>query len=120
MEGRVAIVTGGLRGLGRAMSLGLARERCRVAAIGHIPEDVAEMEAAAGALQLGDRLWPLVADLRQVDECDRVVDETRARFGRIDILVNNAGLTFTYIDPDRYRRPAPQRFWQVSDEIVDN
>ena len=120
MEGRVAIVTGGLRGLGRAMSLGLAREGCRVAAIGHIPEDVAEMEAAAGGLQLGDRLWPLVADLRQADECDRVVDETRARFGRIDILVNNAGLTFTYIDPERFRRPAPQRFWQVSDEIVDN
>ena len=120
MEGRVAIVTGGLRGLGRAMSLGLARQGCRVAAIGHIPEDIAEMQAAAGALQLGDRLWPLVADLRQVDECDRVVDETRARFGRIDILVNNAGLTFTYIDPERYRRPAPQRFWQVSDDIVDN
>ena len=46
--------------------------------------------------------------------------DARTRFGRIDILVNNAGLTFTYIDPERYRRPAPQRFWQVSDEIVDN
>jgi NAD(P)-dependent dehydrogenase (short-subunit alcohol dehydrogenase family) len=120
MDGRVAIVTGGLRGLGRAMSLGLAREECRVAAIGHIPEDVAEMEAAAAALGLGDRLWPLVADLRQAEECDQVVDDTRARFGRIDILINNAGLTFTYIDPERFRRPAPQRFWQVSDEIVDN
>jgi NAD(P)-dependent dehydrogenase (short-subunit alcohol dehydrogenase family) len=120
MEGRIAIVTGGLRGLGRAMSLGLARGGCRVAAIGHIPEDVAEMQEAAGALQLRDAVWPLVADLRRAEECDRVVDETRARFGRIDILVNNAGLTFTYIDPDRYRRPAPQRFWQVSDEIVEN
>jgi 3-oxoacyl-[acyl-carrier protein] reductase len=120
MQGRVAIVTGGLRGLGRAMTLGLAREGCRVAAVGHIPEDVAEMGAMAGALALGDAVWPLVADLRQAEECDRVVGETRSRFGRIDILVNNAGLTFTYIDPERYRRPAPQRFWQVSDEIVDN
>ena len=96
MKGRVAIVTGGLRGLGRAMSLGLARKGCRVAAVGHIPQDVAEMEAAAAALQLRDAVWPLVADLRQADECDRVVDETRTRFGRVDILVNNAGLTFTY------------------------
>jgi NAD(P)-dependent dehydrogenase (short-subunit alcohol dehydrogenase family) len=78
------------------------------------------LESVAGALGLGDRLWPLVADLRQAEECDRVVDDTRARFGRIDILINNAGLTFTYIDPERFRRSAPQRFWQVSDEIVDN
>jgi NAD(P)-dependent dehydrogenase (short-subunit alcohol dehydrogenase family) len=120
MEGRVAVVTGGLRGLGRAMSLGLAREGCRVAAVGHIAEDIVEMEAAAGALGLAATIWPLVADLRRAGECDRVVEEVRARFGRIDILVNNAGLTFTYIDPARYRRPEPQRFWQVSDEIVDN
>jgi NAD(P)-dependent dehydrogenase (short-subunit alcohol dehydrogenase family) len=120
MEGRVAVVTGGLRGLGRAMSLGLAREGCRVAAVGHIAEDIVEMEAAAGALGLAATIWPLVADLRRAGECDRVVEEARARFGRIDILVNNAGLTFTYIDPARYRRPEPQRFWQVSDEIVDN
>src|SRR6476661_5704240 len=103
MQGRVAIVTGGLRGLGRAMSLGLAGEGCRVAAVGHIPEDVADMEAAASALQVGSLVWPLVADLRRAEECDRVVEEARARFGRIDILVNNAGLTFTYIDPARYR-----------------
>jgi NAD(P)-dependent dehydrogenase (short-subunit alcohol dehydrogenase family) len=120
MEGNVAIVTGGLRGLGRAMVLGLARAGHRVAAVGHIAEDVAEMEAAAGALGAGGLVWPLVADLRRAEECDRVVADVRERFGRVDILVNNAGLTFTYIDPDRFRRPTPQRFWQVSDEIVDN
>jgi len=62
----------------------------------------------------------LIADLRRPDECDRVVAAARARFGRVDILVNNAGLTFTYIDPDRYRRPTPQRFWEVGDEIIEN
>ena len=121
MEQRVALVTGGLRGLGRAMSLGLAREGCRVVAVGHIAGDVAEMGAAAGALgNIGGVVWPVVADLREAKECDRVVAETRARFGRIDILVNNAGLTFTYIDPARFRRPTVQNFWQVPDEIVDN
>jgi NAD(P)-dependent dehydrogenase (short-subunit alcohol dehydrogenase family) len=120
MEERVAVVTGGLRGLGRAMALGLAGAGCRVVAVGHIESDITEMEAAAGAAGLGGRVWPLVADLRSAGECDRVVAEARARFGGIDILVNNAGLTFTYIDPDRYRRPNPQRFWEVGDEIVEN
>jgi 3-oxoacyl-[acyl-carrier protein] reductase len=121
MEQRVAIVTGGLRGLGRAMSLGLVREGCCVAAIGHIAEDVPEMQQAAAALgNTGGALLPLVADLREKAECDRVVAETRERFGPIEILVNNAGLTFTYIDPPRFRRPTMQHFWQVSDEIIDN
>jgi len=120
MEQRVAIVTGGLRGLGRAMALGLATLGHSVVAVGHIDNDVAEIEAAAGALGLGARFHPLVADLREPGECDRVAAEARTRFGTIDILVNNAGLTFTYIDPARFRRPTPQRFWEVTDAIVDN
>src|SRR6185312_16376767 len=74
----------------------------------------------AEKLQLGQRYHPLVADLRDKSECDRVVAETQERFGKIDILVNNAGLTFTYIDPARFRRDSLQRFWQVGDEIIDN
>jgi 3-oxoacyl-[acyl-carrier protein] reductase len=120
MEQRVAVVTGGLRGLGRAMALGLAGVGHRVVAVGHIESDTAEMETAAGAAGVGGRIWPLVADLRETNECDRVIAEARARFGAIDILVNNAGLTFTYIDPARFRRPTLQRFWEVGDEIVDN
>jgi 3-oxoacyl-[acyl-carrier protein] reductase len=120
MEQRVAIVTGGLRGLGRAMALGLAKVGHSVVAVGHIDGDVAEMEAAAGALGFGARFHPLVADLREPGECDRVVVAARAHFGTVDILVNNAGLTFTYIDPPRFRRPTPQRFWEVTDEIVAN
>ena len=116
----VAIVTGGLRGLGRAMSLGLARTGHPVVAVGHIAGDAGEMAAEAAALQLRDLLVPLIADLRRPDECDRVVAAARARFGRVDILVNNAGLTFTYIDPARFRRDSKQLFFQVGDEIVEN
>jgi NAD(P)-dependent dehydrogenase (short-subunit alcohol dehydrogenase family) len=115
---RTAIVTGGLRGLGRAMALGLAREGHRVAAVGHIAEDVEAMRADADATPFLDRLLLLAADLRQPAECDRVIAETVKRFGRVDILVNNAGVTFTYIAPDRYRRPSPPKFWEISDEIV--
>ena len=81
MEERVAVVTGGLRGLGRAMALGLAGAGHRLVAIGHIESDIAEMEAAAGVAGVGGRIWPLVADLREARECDRVVAEARARFG---------------------------------------
>jgi 3-oxoacyl-[acyl-carrier protein] reductase len=120
MEQRVAVVTGGLRGLGRAMALGLAKAGHRVAAVGHIEADIPELNAVAAEQQLRDRVWPLVADLRKPEECDRIVAEIRARFGSLDILVNNAGLTFTYIDPARFRRPTIQRFWEVPDEIVEN
>jgi 3-oxoacyl-[acyl-carrier protein] reductase len=116
MEQRVAIVTGGLRGLGRAMALGLAREGHNVVAVGHIDADVAEVEATAADLK--GRVLPLVADLRRPGECDRVVAMAGSRFGGVHILVNNAGLTFTTIDPARFRRAEPQKFWQLPDDIV--
>jgi NAD(P)-dependent dehydrogenase (short-subunit alcohol dehydrogenase family) len=116
MEQRVAIVTGGLRGLGRAMAFGLAREGHDVVAVGLIDADIAEVESAAANLK--GRILPLVADLRRPAECDRVVAATVERFGGVHILVNNAGLTFTTIDPARFRRPEPQKFWQVPDDIV--
>jgi NAD(P)-dependent dehydrogenase (short-subunit alcohol dehydrogenase family) len=118
MEQRVAIVTGGLRGLGRAMAVGLAREGHNVVAIGHIETDVSETEALAAGGNIAGRFLPLVADLRGPADCDRVVAMALQRFGGVDILVNNAGLTFTTIDPARYRRAEPQKFWQVSDGIV--
>ena len=119
-ENRVALITGGLRGLGKAMALGLAREGHPVVAVGHIESDLAEMQAEAEKLQISRRFHPLVADLREVGECDRVVAATRERFGEVDILVNSAGLTFTYIDPARFRRDSLQGFWQVDDEIIEN
>ena len=113
MTGRVAIVTGGLRGLGRGMTLGLAASGVRVLAVGHLPEDVAAMEGTPN-------VRPMIADLRSPAACDAVVAEALSEFGRLDILVNNAGLTFTYIDPARFRREQPRKFWEVTDEIIQN
>jgi NAD(P)-dependent dehydrogenase (short-subunit alcohol dehydrogenase family) len=113
MTDRVAIVTGGLRGLGRGMTLGLAATGVRVLAVGHLPEDVAAMEGT-------ENVRPMVADIRDPAACDRVVAEALAAFGRLDILVNNAGLTFTYIDPERFRREKPRKFWEVKDEVIQN
>ena len=120
MQDKVALVTGGLRGLGRAMTLGLAASGYRVAAVGHILNDIADIEDMADSLKLRELILPLAADLREPKDCDEVIGKTLARFGSVDILVNNAGLTFTYIAPPRFRRGTPQNFWQVSDEIVEN
>jgi NAD(P)-dependent dehydrogenase (short-subunit alcohol dehydrogenase family) len=120
MQDKVALVTGGLRGLGRAMTFGLAASGYRVAAVGHIFNDIADIEDMADSLNFRELILPLSADLREPKNCDEVIGETLARFGSVDILVNNAGLTFTYIDPPRFRRGTPQNFWQVSDEIVEN
>jgi len=117
MNDAIAIVTGGLRGLGRAMTFGLLEQGHSVAAVGHIRDDVDEIISQAGAN--ASRLLPLVADLRQPAECDRVFIETRQRFGGDPgILVNNAGLTFTFIDPTRFRRESPQRFWECDDGVI--
>jgi NAD(P)-dependent dehydrogenase (short-subunit alcohol dehydrogenase family) len=120
MERRTAIVTGGLRGLGRAMAIGLARAGHRVLAVGHIAADIAGIENEIAGLALAGRIRPFVADLRRIEECERTVAAVREQFGEVDILVNNAGLTFTYIDPARFRRPSLQRFFEVGDDIVDN
>jgi 3-oxoacyl-[acyl-carrier protein] reductase len=100
------------------MSFGLARAGYRVAAIGHIPEDSERIAAKLKGDPLADRMLPQVADLRQPAACDRIIERTTERFGPVDILVNNAGVTFTYISPDRFRRPSPPKFWEISDEII--
>ena len=79
MQHVAAIVTGGLRGLGRAMTLGLARTGARVLAVGHIDADVPEMQALAVATGHLDHVACLVADLRQPAECDRAVAACRER-----------------------------------------
>jgi 3-oxoacyl-[acyl-carrier protein] reductase len=117
MSGHIAIVTGGLRGLGKAMTLGLLRTGRNVVAVGHIAADIPDMQRDAGN-HVGN-LHCLAVDLRQPAACDQVVAETQQRFGGLDILVNNAGLTFTYTDPERFVK-GPRKFWELSDEIVQN
>lgn len=89
LYGRVALVTGGSRGIGAAIARGLAAEGCRVALCARTADT---LEATAGALQAtGAEVLPLVADLTTPGEAGRVVAETIAHFGALDILVNNLG-----------------------------
>ena len=113
----VAIVTGGLRGLGRAMALGLLRSGRKVVAVGHIAEDIPALQRDAG--NHAGALHCMALDLRQPVACDEVVAAARKHFGGLDILVNNAGLTFTYTDPERFVK-GPRKFWELPDEIIQN
>src|SRR5260370_6160116 len=113
----VAIVTGGLRGLGKVMCLGLLRSCRKVWVVGHIAQGMPALQREAGDYA-GALHW-MALDLRKPAACDEVVAAAQHRFGGLDILVNNAGLTFTYTDPERLVE-GPRKFWELSDEIVQN
>jgi NAD(P)-dependent dehydrogenase (short-subunit alcohol dehydrogenase family) len=89
LAGRVAIVTGGGRGLGRAMTLGLANAGAAVLATAS--REPGEIESLSAAAPQG-RILPVIADVTREDDCARAVATALKRFGRLDILVNNAGI----------------------------
>ena len=91
LKDQVAIVTGGTKGIGRAMSLLFGKEGARVVANYSKDADAAErLTEDAKSKGLNIRLFK--ADVTQFDQVKEMVEETFAQFGRIDILVNNAGL----------------------------
>ena len=90
LKGKVALVTGGSKGIGKAVARMLADEGARIAICARTE---APLRAAADeiAKATGADVHAIVADLTRAGDAKRAVDETVARFGRIDILVNNAG-----------------------------
>jgi len=91
LAGRVAIVTGGNRGIGLAIARLLAEDGASVVVSGR---DAARLDAAVKELEsLGAPALGVPADATKREDADRLVEVTRERFGRIDVLVNNAGIT---------------------------
>ena len=112
LTGQVAIVTGGGRGLGRAMAIGLAAAGARV--IATAAREAEEVEAVA-AESGSDRILPIVADVTRDEDCTRVVATAHERFGRLDLLVNNAGRGMKYVS-ERFL-VEPSRFWETAPEV---
>lgn len=112
-----AIVTGGLRGLGLAMAKALLADGWHVLACGHIETDIAPFMNSLPADQK-ERARAAIGDIRKGSDCDALVATARRAFSRIDLLVNNAGLTFTFADPERFRRGTMLRFWEIADETI--
>jgi NAD(P)-dependent dehydrogenase (short-subunit alcohol dehydrogenase family) len=90
LSGKVALVTGAARGLGRAISLALAHAGADVA-LG-LRDRHADAGLSAEIEALGRRALPLQMDVTHLDQVSRAVSDTATHFGRLDILVNNAGI----------------------------
>jgi len=91
LAGRVAVVTGGSRGIGLAIARCLADDGASVVVSGR---DSARLDAAVQEIEAtGAAALAVVADAAKREDVERLVDATRERFGRLDVVVNNAGIT---------------------------
>ncbi len=103
LEGKVAIVTGGARGIGRAICERFIAEHARVAVA-----DILVDEARAVAAALGERAFAVELDVTRQESIDRMVETVVAREGRIDVLVNNAAVfdmaPILEVSPESYDR----------------
>jgi NAD(P)-dependent dehydrogenase (short-subunit alcohol dehydrogenase family) len=88
LDGRVAVVTGASRGIGRAIALGLARAGAHVAISARKAPDLETVAHEVTAL--GTRALPVAGHMARRADIDRLFDATLAEFGRLDVLVNNA------------------------------
>jgi NAD(P)-dependent dehydrogenase (short-subunit alcohol dehydrogenase family) len=107
LKGKTAIVTGGGRGIGKAIAQGFAKAGAKVAITSRKMED---LEATAAEIKaFGGEAFPLQSHLGKMEEIDKMVGTVLKAFGRIDILVNNAGASpamGTVLDSD-------ERLWET-------
>lgn len=89
LKGKVALVTGGSRGIGRAIALAFAEAGAKVAISAR---KLPDLEAVAQEIKtMGKECLPVASHVAKVEECKALVEQVKQKFGKIDILVNNAG-----------------------------
>ena len=91
LKGKVAIVTGGNSGIGKAIALELARQGANIA-IDYVVHPEATEEEERQIRAMGDQAIGVKADVSNVADLQKLIDETVKAFGRVDIMVNNAGV----------------------------
>src|SRR6516162_5005640 len=96
LKGKVAIITGASRGIGRAIALGLAKHSCNIVVAAKSTESTQKLPGSIYSVakeveELGAQALAVQVDVRDADQITRMAAETRTNFGRIDILINNAG-----------------------------
>jgi 2,3-dihydroxy-2,3-dihydrophenylpropionate dehydrogenase len=114
LDGDVALITGAGSGIGRAVALRYLREGASVAVFGREFDRLQSTAEAAGSD--GDRVLPLVGDVRSADDLSAAVAATVDRFGKLDVLVPNAGIW----DFNRsISRTSPEEIGAIYDELFD-
>lgn len=106
LEGKIALITGAGRGIGRGIALAFAQQGCDIAAVARTADEV---NATVDAVKrTGRRALALMADISNERDVHSVTDETLNTFDRVDILVNNAGYAcfkpFIELSLDEWRR----------------
>jgi glucose 1-dehydrogenase len=91
LHGKVAVVTGGNSGIGKAVVMALAKEGANIV-IDYIANEEAELQVEADVKALGDKVIGVKADVSKVDDLRTLITTAVSTFGRIDIMVNNAGI----------------------------
>ncbi|HLW66330.1 MAG TPA: SDR family oxidoreductase [Gemmataceae bacterium] len=96
LQGRVAVITGASRGIGRAIALGLARHCCNIVVAAKTVESTERLpgsihSVASEVEALGVRALPIQVDVRDEKQIEAMATQAKSHFGRIDILINNAG-----------------------------
>jgi glucose 1-dehydrogenase len=91
LKGKVAVVTGGNSGIGKAIALALAEEGANVV-IDYVANPQATEELEQQIIALGDQAIGVEADVSKVADLEKLVEATVKQFGRLDIMVNNAGV----------------------------
>ena len=108
LVGKVAIVTGAGRGLGRAIALAMSKEGARMAIISRSADELEEP-----ARQMQGESFVFTGDVSKPEDVSRMVRETQERFSSIDILVNNAGI----IGPVRFVEDSDDRSWRKTLDV---
>ena len=106
LAGRVAVITGGGSGVGKAAAAQFVREGARVVIAGR---DAGKLSAVATELKSGDSLRTVPTDVTKADTCRSLIDSATKAFGRVDILVNNAGTNIK----DRTLRDLTNEAWEM-------
>jgi 3-oxoacyl-[acyl-carrier protein] reductase len=90
LQGKVALITGGGRGIGRAIALAYAREGASVVVAARTPAEIEQVVAEMKGL--GRQGLAVPCDIGEAEAVEHLIDEALARFGRLDVLVNNAAI----------------------------
>jgi hypothetical protein len=98
LQGRVAVITGGDSGIGRAVAIAFAKEGADVV-LSFLPEEQADADDTAAVIETtGARVVKVAGDIRQIETINKLISTADTEFGRLDIVVNNAGYQMSHED----------------------